>query len=88
MRYKPERALTLSDINTSRPIYITVEMRYKPERALTLTDAELKGQSSSAVEMRYKPRVRYWCLLPANKRVVRKASSQKSTRGFAPQKLR
>ena len=36
MRYKPERALTLSDINTSRPIYITVEMRYKPERALKL----------------------------------------------------
>ena len=65
-----------------------VEMRYKPERALTLTDAELKGQSSSAVEMRYKPRVRHWCLLPSNKRVVRKASSQKSTRGFAPQKLR
>ena len=35
MRYKPERALTLSNIVEKDSNSITVEMRYKPERALT-----------------------------------------------------
>ena len=38
MRYKPERALTLSGISVKFILAsYAVEMRYKPERALTLT---------------------------------------------------
>ena len=56
MRYKPERALTLSNpIETLLIELSDVEMRYKPERALTRLKTISIIKIDKYVEMRYKP---------------------------------